>query len=152
MTFWLVGEAPNAATERRPDLWLLPDNTGYPHTANRLLEIAGWTIPQYLRVFAHRTNVWARPWSMWIEEGRRRARAIAAEAANSDGVIVLGARAATAFGLEGSPPFEWAGKYACVPHTSGACRVWNDPDVRARGRAFFANLLERATARAVKHG
>lgn len=47
----LLGEAPNRATERRPELWLLPDDSGAPHTANRLCMLAELSVADYLRTF-----------------------------------------------------------------------------------------------------
>lgn len=142
MSYWLVGEAPNRATVGRPDLWLRPDSTTIPHAANRLLALTGWNLRTFLRVFPTRTNVWEKPIHLWIDVGRERARKIAEEslADGSAGVVILGAKAADVFGVGGEPYFEWVGRFVCVPHPSGRCRIWNQDGVRERAREFFEGL------------
>lgn len=56
----LLGEAPNHATAGRAQLWLLPDDSGAQHAANRLCLLAGMRPHDYLRTFdrdnlVHRT-------------------------------------------------------------------------------------------------
>jgi len=146
MAFWLIGEAPNPPTVGHPDLWLLPDGSGLPHTANRLLALTGWSLEQYLQVFDHRTNLWNSPANVWIYNGRRRAEKIVSESAadGSLGVVVLGTKAAHAFGFEDVEPLTWYDRFALVPHPSGRCRFWGSPDNRAAARFFFDGVMERA--------
>lgn len=73
--FLLLGLAPNPATASRPDLWLLPDGTGIPHAANRLLQLSGFTLQQYVDVFRrdnllHYVPSLARPLSRDAAKGR----------------------------------------------------------------------------------
>jgi len=143
LAYWLIGEAPNDATINRPDLWLTPDESGVMHSANRLLELTGWTRAQFLAIFTTRTNVWAHPRRIWLQEGHCIAAKIAERSskAGARGVVILGVHAAEAFGLAGETPFEWVGRYAVIPHPSGRCRYWNTPNAKERAREFFAAIL-----------
>jgi len=142
MSYWLVGESPNSETVGKPHLWLRPDSTGIPHAANRLLTLTGWDLRTYMRVFPKRTNVWESPIHLWIQVGRERARKIAEESLDdgSAGVVVLGSKAAEAFGIGGDPYFQWIGRFVSVPHPSGRSRIWNQDGVKERARAFFETL------------
>lgn len=56
----LLGEAPNHATAGRAQLWLLPDDSGAQHAANRLCLLGEMRVHDYLRTFdrdnlVHRT-------------------------------------------------------------------------------------------------
>lgn len=141
--FWLVGESPNRATVGQPDLWLVPDDSGLMHSANRLLALTGWTLDQYLGVFEHRTNLWHWPMRLWANDGRKHARQIAMQSTHDDGVVILGSKAAEMFDLDDELPFTWVGRYAVIPHPSGRCRYWNEPGARETAREFFGDLLDR---------
>jgi len=132
----LVGERPSAATASRPDLWMTPDEAGAQHSANRLLEISGLRLGEFLRIFAVRTNVLTS-----AEKGRHEhvkavdvARRLLANAAADErcaGILALGIQARRAFGLGFAPPLllvPTAGtRVAWMPHPSGHCRWWNLP-------------------------
>lgn len=153
--FMLVGEAPNAATARRPDLWLLPDDSGVQHAANRLLSLAPqlWTIDYFTRLFPARDNVSPRPGWIPRSEQRRRARALAhrAQEIGVVGMVLLGARARGAFLWTSSTPdwCEWGHvepgldiPAAALPHPSGRNRWWNVVANRARATWFLARLAD----------
>lgn len=139
---WLIGEAPTIGCADS----LTPDETGLPRSANRLLAITGWTLDEFLSVFDHRANLWRHPKQIWMDEGRRHAAEIAEESGDAR-VVVLGARAAAAFGL--TEPFEWVGRFALCPHMAGkSWCFWNTPTAQSRAQAFFAEV--RRTAQAVR--
>jgi hypothetical protein len=102
----LVGEAPNRATERRPELWLLPDRSGVPHSANRLLALSSLSLHEYLDAF-ERTNLLAF-WpgkradghgDAWpLDEAQHAAVALLGDALRAGrSVVLLGSRVAKAF-------------------------------------------------------
>jgi hypothetical protein len=159
-TFVLLGESPNKAVERRPDLWLRPDQSGVRHTANRLRDHAGWTDEQYLAVFGVRDNVARYPVRRWGKRAKESAAEVAMQvltkcwAQNLAGVLCLGRRAANAtFGANAAEPCVWhtardffsgqpcGTRVAWIPHTSGLCRWWNDAVNREQGRAFLTTML-----------
>jgi len=97
-----LGEAPNAATARRSDLWLLPDDSGKQHTANRLLKYLGWSRAEYL-LHTERDNLmhcptWA-PGKAWLPSyaAKRLARDRILEHPKCSAVVCLGARVARSF-------------------------------------------------------
>lgn len=138
--YWLVGDAPIAATAAHPELWMTPDDTGIPHVANRLLSFTGWTMDVYMRVFVRRTHVWRQPRPMWIDQGRERARLIAEESVGSSGVVIIGEHAAMAFRMEHDRLLEWVGRFVRVPTPHGMCSFWSEVDAHERARAFFESL------------
>lgn len=159
MAYWLVGDAPEKETGPsnatrvteiggfdRAERTLTPDDTGLPNLANRLLNLSGWTIGEFLSIFEVRTTVWKKPWPKWICEGRH--RKIAEEAKDADGVVLVGHLCAEAFGVP-MDPFEWHGKYAVVPNPAPTrlTRYWNAPGMKDRARGFFDGLREQHRAR-----
>lgn len=140
MSCWLVGEAPERTAVDRPHLWLRPDLTEARHCANRLLEIAGYSTTEYLRVFVHRTYLWRDPDDIQLFAGRMRALSLLEESKGSR-IIVLGSRVAAAFCLDMSRPLKWQGRLAFVPYPSKFCLFWDDHRNRARAAEFFRALL-----------
>lgn len=140
MTYWLVGESDTAQPP------LTPDETGFPNIPNRLLNLTGWTIGQFLSIFEERETVWKRQNWHDIGEGRQRAAEISERAIGSAGVVVVGYMAAAAFGLTGELPFDWCGRYAMVPNPDPArlARYWKVPGTRERATSFFDGILESA--------
>lgn len=156
----LVGEAPNPATVGRSDLWLLPDDSGISHTANRLLDFTGWTLPEFLAIFVRRDNVLTVPPALrWTKLHRQiavdRARELFAEA-DRDGlrIVALGRKAADSFSSNGLRPCEWSPvlgldpprpalvRVAYLPHTSGLNPWWRNAENRILARGFFAELAQ----------
>jgi hypothetical protein len=79
---------------------------------------------------------------------------------NQQVLVLLGRKVAAAFGTTATPfyqdtalfplEYEKSGRYQlgsvpayAIPHTSGLCREWNDPDVRARAQVFFGHVRDR---------
>lgn len=154
--FALVGEAPNQATVGRPRLWLLPDSSGIPHAANRLLEYSGLTRAEYLSTFTVRTDVWPDLRRKRVREGRELAERVLqqAHAAGCQGVVVLGAWAARAFSMERAELMEWQLLFglaplravARLPHPCERTGWWFDPVNLGRARAFFRTLRDLASS------
>jgi hypothetical protein len=142
VSFWLVGEAPTPETVGHPELWLLPDDSGIPHSANKLFSLTGWSRRLYVAIFDHRTTVWQHPQRIWIDEGRRKAAKIAEESmkAGTLGVLILGNKAAEAFWMAEEEPLVWVGRFCVIPHPSGRCRFWSQPGAHERARVFFKEL------------
>lgn len=142
MGYWLVGEAPAREHVDNPEIGLTPDGTGMPNLANRLLDLTGWTIGQFVAIFEVRTTVWKRAWPMWLDEGRKRAAAIGEAAKGSEGVVLVGHMAAEAFGLQ-TDPFEWCGRYACVPNPAPTrlARYMKVPGMQEKAREFFGGIM-----------
>ena len=98
--------------------------------------IFGMYRKDYLREF-ERCNLCADKWSM--AEARWRA----AELRTWKGPLLLfGAKVARAFGFDPFGPFTVAdgGKTLVLPHPSGLCRMWNDPDAVPRARVLVAEV------------
>lgn len=168
----LLGESPNEATEHRPELWLLPDRSGIPHSANRLLKLAGYTHSEFHRTFPVRDNLIHH---LPEKAGRGRAfpRALASasagrvhasfKSAQLDAVVVLGRRLSRAFewheGLAGGKDMlyfapsllrprgasdeDWVTAFV-VPHPSGVNQFWNTHGNRELAATFFAFIKESA--------
>lgn len=145
MGYWLVGEAPTKQTVDNPEAMLTPDDTGMPNLANRLLDLTGWTIGQFVSVFDVRTTVWKRHWPMWLDEGRQNASVIGEAAKGAPGVVLVGQMAAAAFGLDGEALFEWFGRYSVIPNPAPTrlMRYRNIPGLREKARDFFDQILKR---------
>jgi len=160
-TFVLLGECPNQAVEKHPNLWLRPDHSGVRHTANRLRDLAGWTNEQYLEVFGVRDNVARYCVRRWGRRAKESATQVATQvltrcwANGLAGVLCLGRRSANAmFGTNEAEPCVWhsardffsgqpcGARVAWIPHTSGLCRWWSDAVNRERGRAFLSTMLQ----------
>lgn len=102
--FLLVGEAPNAATEHRPELWLLPDDSGVSHAANRLREFSGYSHRTYRGLFERDNLLHALPprqakgRAFPVDLARAQsARVVRRAAEKHQAIVVLGRRAARAF-------------------------------------------------------
>jgi len=98
----------------------------------------------YLRTFL-RANVVARhvpaaePWPH--DEARAGARAILA-ASKGLPLVLLGRRAADAFGYDDRqiPSLIEGGRTLLLPHPSGRCRQWNDPEAGRRAAELWWTL------------
>ena len=126
MTPVLVGELNPYGEEPEYALYPSPEGSaGY----RLCCMIFGMRRLDYLRTF-ERVNLCVGEWSM------RAARARATQLADDDDnmLVLLGARVASAFDLP-YRPFETFGEDMLVlPHPSGLCRVWNEPDAVLRAR------------------
>lgn len=138
----IVGEAPNTElVAANRSLWLRPDSSGVPHAGNRLLEMSGLGILEFLDLF-DRENVLARvaP-EPWTAQERYEAHARASEIQDSifgRPVLLLGRKVADAFGISFPIPTRF-GPTLLFPHPSAASRFWND---RQRADRAVAMLRE----------
>jgi hypothetical protein len=129
----LVGEDNPLSRDPRHALYPYPKH----HAGGRLaLAIMGLTVMEYLRKF-DRVNLCKKKWS--IKEARGTATYLL-ERRDLDRVVLLGAKVCAAFGFEFEPFRSWktpcgSRRYVILPHPSGRCRIWNDPDSIERARA-----------------
>lgn len=99
----LLGEAPNEATVGRPELWLRPDDSGIQHSANRLLKHTGYTLREYLRLFARDNLLHELPprggkgRQFPAKLAKEQAPRVHAAALKHEGTLLLGRRVASAF-------------------------------------------------------
>lgn len=135
----------------------MPDDSGIPHTANRLRDLAGWTTREFLRVFVQRDNVSSSIVGSWTRNvklacGDRAYNALHRAASAGIRTAVCVGRHATEAALAATQPsrvlapFEWADvgplcggpfSVAYLPHTSGRNRFWNLAGSEVAGRAFL---------------
>ena len=136
----LVGEANPYDTNPGYALLPFPVNSSGWRLCRKVLEM---DYREYLRIF-NRTNLCSRNWS--VRTARERAEKIRGE---YDGpVILLGAKVCLAFGIPYVPfaiQTSVLGRCRAIgvlPHPSGLCRVWNDPNSKMKAQAL-ALLLRR---------
>ena len=65
-------------------------------------------------------------------------------------IVMLGRKVARGFGYAG-PAFSRDGLLVAIPHPSGLCRTWNDPEAVPRVRALLAEQLFRAQCIRTNH-
>jgi uracil-DNA glycosylase len=116
-------------------------------SGRRLADLAGLSWAAWLAL--DRRNLLPRYYEPWD-------RALAATAAleviseHPDALLLLGRRVAAAFGIT-SPPLTrlrdevWGTDVLLVPHPSGRCRWWNDPDNAAAARGALRWFLDPPT-------
>lgn len=136
----LVGEDNPHSGDPRAALFPAPDGTAGHRLA---VKVFGLSRGDYLSRF-YRANLCAGKWG--AAEARATARGIVAASQQRARVIVLlGRKVAEAFELEYAPFSRTiALGYNLVimlPHPSGRCRAWNDPDSYASARAAMGELL-----------
>ncbi len=88
--------------------------------------VLGMRRSDYLRTF-DRANLCAGKWS--IKEAR-----VNADAIRSRKLILCGSKVCSAFGIDFNP-FTKCGDIVTLPHPSGLCRLWNEPDAFENARA-----------------
>ena len=161
----LLGEAPNWATARSPHLWLLPDDSGIQHSANRLLAHSGYSRREYLETFERDNLLHSLPGRQHrgrafpIKEARAQVGRVLARAEEVHGIVMLGKRVPQAFELFDDvggrvggrqveyltwyrvlPPHDREMPVVCVPHPSGLNRWWGSEENRRAAREFFEGL------------
>jgi len=129
----LVGEANPYSLD--PDMALFP----WPRQAagNRLREILGLTDAKYVKRFDRINLVRGHRWS--IKLAREEANRLLAERGGP--MVLLGAKVASAFGLDFTPFTVARGQLYLLPHPSGLCRVWNDSTAVPRTRSLLGEFL-----------
>lgn len=140
MTVVLVGESNPYSTDPRHALYPLPPNAA----GGRLARALGLSARDYLRTFPDRRNLLPKgaKWSSPL--ARRGADDVLRAAPPGAVLILLGAKVSSAFGVDYRPAL-FLPRMAhvgtdvprrrvvlVVPHPSGLCREWNDPQTAAR--------------------
>jgi len=133
----LVGEDNPYGKDPRYALFPYPNNSAGARLARLVLAMP--SRGEYLKRF-DRVNLCASKWSVPI--AREKAREIGLEPGRTH-VVLLGSKVATAFGFAFEPfkvaqsgPRHMAMKtYVILPHPSGLCRLWNEPQAFERARA-----------------
>ena len=133
----LVGESNPYGRDPYFALWPGPVNSAGWRLCHKIL---GMERAAYLAAF-DRVNLCAGDWSR--AEARRAAERVLRE---RRAAVALGARVADALGVEYRRPFrvvELPGgqRVAVLPHPSGRCRAWNDPDSYRRARETVLTLM-----------
>lgn len=103
-------------------------------------KVMGLTERQYLRRFA-RMNLCSRAWN----DGEARWRAEELLRSWRGPIVTLGKKVTASFGVSHEPftRRDMGGVVLYIlPHPSGRCRTWNDPQSIPRARALLAPLLE----------
>lgn len=145
-TALLVGEDNPRSEDPRHALYPYPPGCA----GERMARIAGWgTRGQLMR---WRTNLCLRAWD---EEAARGWALALLRTVNPPwcAIVLLGRKVARAFRaadclVSDEPPFTvcyvpGAPPLLLLPHPSGRCRAWNDPNAAARARALLAEVEGR---------
>lgn len=115
----------------------------------RLAAMLGMTVDEFARrharlnVFEHYPGRSAGKGDAFPAAAARRAAAAIAPSLAGRRVILLGRAVAAAFGQPPTPVLAWrpdalgSRQLAVVPHPSGVCRWWNDPDNLSAAAAFL---------------
>lgn len=131
----VVGETNPYGMGARYALYDKPDNA----SGAKLRRIFGLRRTTYFRL--HKVNLCTGKWS--LRRARERAAELLAEYPDAD-FILLGRKVTIAFGLEGVRPFSLFSTpiraYVALPHPSGLCRTWNEPDAVQRARKLLRAL------------
>jgi len=120
-----------------------------PHSAGgRLCRlVCGLRRSTYLKL--PRVNLCTGKWSMTVAKSN--AEIWKRKAAGTWNVVLLGRKAATAFGYADADPFTTSRHYwpsggpsgiafIALPHPSGLCRAWNEPGAFERARALLREV------------
>jgi uracil-DNA glycosylase len=141
MKVLFVGEAPSADGHGTVEPF-----SG--RSGKRLATLCGMEHLEWLRSCARVNLLPCQPEGGWPAK-EARAAAERLDLGEAKVVICCGKRVALAFRFCGwsLQPYEWVGgrTIALIPHPSGRCRAWNDPEVAARVREFLAAILGRQT-------
>lgn len=133
------------ATVGKPHRWLDPRESG--SVANRIVRLLEWEPERLVAVFPVRTNLWETPKRKWPAVAKARIGALRSVVADHDGVVVIGRRAATEFGLGEWPPMTWKGGWirpvAMLPYPSGPCYFWQESANVARAKEFFERCAKQ---------
>lgn len=130
----LVGELNPYGSDAEFALFPLPTNA----SGGRLARILGLSRAQYLRTF-DRVNLCTGRWEL----RSARVAAVHLKTERLGGIVVLlGRKVQDAFRLSGLAPFTAHARdglvYAILPHPSGLCRLWKEPDSAERARRCVA--------------
>lgn len=128
----LVGENNPYSNEPKHALYPWPPNSAGWRLCHRILDLQ---IRSYMARF-DRINLCGLKWR------QQDAEAAADEILHSDRevIVALGARVAKAFAVE-FRPFERIDRIIVLPHPSGRCHLWNDPESYGKAREVMKEFL-----------
>jgi len=148
MTVLLVGESNPYSTDPRHALYPLPLNAA----GGRLARVLGLSPREYLRAFPDRRNLLTGSAKWSAPTARRGADNVLRAAPVGAVLVLLGAKVTAAFGVEYRPAL-FLPRMAHVgtnvprrrvvlvlPHPSGRCREWNDPQTAERVRSALREV------------
>ena len=133
----LIGEANPYGSDPYYALYPEPENA----SGGRLARILGLSAERYLEVFDRR-NLCPMEWSMKV--ARVEARQILLADLDRP-IVLLGAKVSRAFELD-FLPFNRERRLYQLPHPSGLCRIWTEPNAISRARALLVDLLPKSSA------
>ena len=131
-------------------MWLMPDDSGVQHAANRLLSLLEMTREEYLRTFdrtnlLHKCQGRGRRGDLWDPIAARDAADTMIRTQDEPRrIILLGKRVGAAF-VPNTMYFQWwkAGRHSVVvvPHPSGRNAWFNSPANRRTFRDWMRDTL-----------
>jgi hypothetical protein len=137
---WLVGES-----DPHSDLEVDALHPGAGTVGGRLCrEILGLEPREYISKFVRRNLLLAG--EKWSASLARATADFIREESRGAPLALLGRRVAEAFGTD-FVPFRVRSGVLTLPHPSGRCRLWNDPNSYATARAALRALERSATWR-----
>lgn len=131
----LVGEANPYGSLPEYALWPFPENA----SGGRLARILGFSTEDYLALF-DRANLCPRAWSLAAAMASARELLLGPRKY----FILLGRKVATAFAYGRREFFTRDGYFLLLPHPSGLCHLWNDPENVRRARKMVREVLLEA--------
>lgn len=129
----LVGEDNPYGTDPRYALFPAPVNSAGARLCSLVMQLRH---TEYVRLF-DRVNLCAGAWS--APEARARAAALQAEAPDRK-LVLLGAKVCRAFGAPYRPFTILLPTLLVLPHPSGRCRAWNEPNAFELARAVLRDF------------
>lgn len=139
-----VGEAPGPRdTTSRTPLWSLrKSSAGYRLRAMTGLDRASWIrrVPKF-NLVPYRVTRWPR------EFAEQQAQNLCSSLLRDYDLILCGRKVARAFGVPAKQPWltwtksPWGPHVVVIPHPSGLCREYNDPEFVKRASRFLKRVL-----------
>ena len=138
----LVGELNPYGADPRAALWPAPVNSSGWRLCTKIL---GMTPRTYLRNF-DRMNLCAGTWS----KVTAKTAALDIMAHREGPLVLLGAKVCDAFGVAYQPfsvqlnLLDPRNEILVLPHPSGRCFAWNDPEANLRAQKVIQKLLDQS--------
>jgi hypothetical protein len=130
----LVGEQNPYRGHPQYALYPSPPGCAGARLQEKILDV---TLSAYLTDYV-RANLCSGPWR--FDEARAEARSLSVRYPYPP-IVLLGVKVAIAFGFPSAPPFSVLSSailrrpVVVLPHPSGRCRTWHEPDAYERARA-----------------
>ena len=137
----LVGDCPMPRLVGHPELWLMPDSSGTTAMPNLLLAATGWTLDEFVSVFATRTYLWPARGQRWVSSGKATAKRLMRAGVP---IVAVGEDVGLCFGVK--EPWRWKNGVAMIPVPVARSKAWD----LSRAREFFDGV--RATVSANTNG